>query len=166
MTDSRRDFLLRFAATALAAGTAGCQSAPEHSELFGDKITPHVVYGVPPNPLGDFVSSVGDKVYFDTDRSLLRADSKAILDRQAEWARRNPAFTFTVEGHADERGTREYNLALAEKRAQTVKMYLAARGVDHKRITVVSYGKERPAALGSNEAAWAQNRRAVTIPHP
>lgn len=112
----------------------------------------------------DFLASVAaDKIYFDTDKYDVDAQDQDVLRSQAQWLAANPAAKVTVEGHADERGTRDYNLALGERRANAAKNYLASLGVDPARITTISYGKERPAALGSDEAAWAQNRRAVTV---
>ncbi len=117
---------------------------------------------VPGSP-EDFMVNVGNSIYFDLDKSVLRSDARNTLDRQAEWLSRYPNNAISVEGHCDERGTREYNLALAERRAASVKSYLVALGVDGSRIRTISYGKERPYALGHNEAAWAQNRRGVTV---
>jgi peptidoglycan-associated lipoprotein len=112
----------------------------------------------------DFIASVSsDRVYFDTDKYDVDAEDQATLRSQATWLQANPNVRVTIEGHADERGTRDYNLALGERRANSAKNYLASLGIDSGRITTVSYGKERPAALGSDEAAWAQNRRAVTV---
>lgn len=112
----------------------------------------------------DFLASVAaDKIYFDTDKYDIDTQDQDILRSQAQWLAANPTAKVTVEGHADERGTRDYNLALGERRANAAKNYLASLGVDSARITTISYGKERPAALGSDEAAWAQNRRAVTV---
>ncbi len=113
-----------------------------------------------------FVDAVGQEntvVYFDTDRFNIDAEDQAKLQRQAQYFNQYSGVTFTVEGHCDERGTRDYNLALGERRANAAKNYLASIGVDPSRIDVISYGKERPAALGSTEEAWAQNRRAVTV---
>jgi peptidoglycan-associated lipoprotein len=112
---------------------------------------------------GDFVKNVGDRVFFDYDKYDVRADQRAALDRQADWLKKYPATKITVEGHCDERGTREYNLALGERRANAVKEYLVAKGVATARVKTISYGKERPVALGTNETAWAQNRRGVTV---
>ena len=105
---------------------------------------------------------VGDRVHFDYDSAELGDDSRATLDRQVEFLNQNPSIMITIEGHCDERGTREYNLALGEKRASSVKDYLIASGVNSARISTVSYGKERPQVLGSNSAAWKMNRRSVT----
>ena len=116
-----------------------------------------------PGTQEDMVVNVGDRVFFGFDKSDLSAEAQATLDRQASWLKKYSSAKVTVEGHADERGTREYNLALGERRATAAKNYLVAAGIAASRITTVSYGKERPAVVGSNEAAWAQNRRAVSI---
>ncbi|WP_066531238.1 peptidoglycan-associated lipoprotein Pal [Erythrobacter sp. CCH5-A1] len=112
-----------------------------------------------------FAQAVGSSttIYFDTDRYNVDTQDAAALQAQAQYFARYPQITFTIEGHADERGTREYNIALGEKRANAAKAYLVSLGVDGSRISVVSYGKERPVALASNEAAWAQNRRAASV---
>ncbi len=119
-----------------------------------------------PGSRADFLASVGqgaDRILFDTDSYTVDDQDRTILDAQAAWLQRNAAVRVTIEGHADERGTREYNLALGDRRANAAKNYLAARGIDPSRMTVISWGKERPDALGSDESAWAQNRRAVTV---
>lgn len=109
-----------------------------------------------------FIVEVGDRVYFDFDKYSLKPEARTTLEKQAAWLKANPQVRITIEGHCDERGTREYNLALGERRANAVKDYLAALGISLDRMKTISFGKERPIALGSNEAAWAQNRRAVT----
>jgi peptidoglycan-associated lipoprotein len=111
----------------------------------------------------DLLANVGDRVLFGFDSSELTSGSQATLNRQAAFLAARPALRITIEGHCDERGTREYNLALGERRASVVRDYLVARGINAARIKTISYGKERPAAVGSNEAAWAKNRRAVTV---
>ncbi len=116
-----------------------------------------------PGSQEDLVANVGDRVFFDFDRSTIRADQRTVLGRQAAWMQQNAAVQVTVEGHADERGTREYNLALGQRRANSARDVLVAGGVAGARIQTISYGKDRPEALGSNEEAWAQNRRAVTV---
>jgi peptidoglycan-associated lipoprotein len=119
-----------------------------------------------PGSRGAFLAAVGmggDRVFFDTDQYDLDDRDRSTLDAQAAWLRSNPSVRVTIEGHADERGTRDYNLALGDRRANAAKNYLAARGVSPSRMTVISYGKERPEALGSDETSWAQNRRAVTV---
>ena len=120
--------------------------------------------GPVPGSEADFLASViSDTVHFDTDKYGIDGESEGILRSQAQWLARYPGKAITIEGHCDERGTREYNLALGERRANAAKNYLIGLGVDASRINTVSYGKERPVALGSDEAAWAKNRRAVTI---
>jgi peptidoglycan-associated lipoprotein len=117
-----------------------------------------------PGSRADFVRSItSDRVYFGTDSHTLDAEARAVLDTQATWLTRNSGIRVTVEGHADERGTREYNLALGDRRANAAKNYLAGRGIAASRMNVISWGKERPTAEGSDERAWAQNRRAVTV---
>ncbi len=111
----------------------------------------------------DFLVNVGDRVFFDFDKSEIRPDAVPTLERQAAWLNQFPQVTILIEGHADERGTREYNLALGERRANATRDFLVGLGIAEGRIEITSYGKERPAVLGSNEAAWAQNRRAVTV---
>ena len=115
-----------------------------------------------PGSQQDLEASAGDRVFFAFDRSDITPEAQEILARQADWLRRYPNVTVTIEGHCDERGTREYNLALGERRAQAVKNVLVASGIPPSRITTISYGKERPAVVGSSEEAYAQNRRAVT----
>jgi len=115
-----------------------------------------------PGSQQDLAQNVGDRVLFGFDKYDLSPEAQATLERQAAWLRQYPSVTVSVEGHCDERGTREYNLALGERRANSVKNYLVALGVDPNRIQTISYGKERPAVPGSDEAAWAQNRRDVT----
>ena len=117
---------------------------------------------VEPGTIQDFIVNVGDRVFFDFDQSTLTAKAQETLDKQAAWLSRVPSATILIEGHCDERGTREYNLALGERRATAVKDYLISKGVAASRIKTISYGKERPAVLGSNEWAWSQNRRGVT----
>ncbi len=118
---------------------------------------------VTPGSEGDFVANVGDRVFFDFNKSDLRPDARATLGKWVAFLKKYPNDKLTVEGHCDERGTREYNLALGERRANAVKNFLVAEGVDAGRLKTISYGKERPAVLGHNEAAWAQNRRGVGV---
>ncbi len=106
---------------------------------------------------------VGDRVFFSFDKYSLKAKARQTLERQATFLKNNPGVKVILQGHADERGTREYNLALGDRRANAAKDYLIALGIDPNRVTIISYGKERPAVAGSNEAAWSQNRRAVTV---
>ena len=118
---------------------------------------------VQPGSEQDLAQNVGDRVFFDYDKSDIKAEGRHVLQRQADWLKKYSNVTVTVEGHCDERGTREYNLALGERRATAVKKMLVALGVPANRVSTISYGKERPAVVGSNEAAYAQNRRGVTV---
>ena len=118
--------------------------------------------GAPGSPQ-DFATNVGDRVFFETNSTDLTPTAQSTLDRQAEWLNRYPRYAFAVEGHADERGTREYNFALGAQRAEAVKNYLASRGVSASRIRTTSFGKERPVAVCDDISCWSQNRRAVTV---
>lgn len=120
-------------------------------------------YGPVPGSQQDLVVNIGDRVFFGYDRFDVSPEAQQILRGQADWMNRYPNVNLTIEGHADERGTREYNLALGERRANSVKNYLTGLGVAPTRINVVSYGKERPAVMGSSAEAWAQNRRGVSV---
>lgn len=111
----------------------------------------------------DFVVNVGDRVFFESDSSELTGQSRTTLDKQAQWLQQYQTYAFTVEGHADERGTREYNIALGARRAQAVRDYLISRGIPAQRMRTVSYGKERPVAVCNDISCWSQNRRAVTV---
>ncbi len=148
--------LSAFAAIALLAA---CESTPDASSAN----TGAGAGGPRPGSQEDLVASAGDRVFFDFDSSALRGDARGTLDRQGQWMATNGAVRVTIEGHADERGTREYNLALGQRRANATRDYLLARGVAGARMSTISYGKDRPAVVGSNESAWAQNRRAVTV---
>jgi peptidoglycan-associated lipoprotein len=116
-----------------------------------------------PGSSQDFVVNVGDRVFFDTDSTDLTAISRQTLDRQAQWLAQYPRVTVTIEGHADERGTREYNIALGARRASATHDYLMSRGVAANRMRTISYGKERPVAVCNDISCWSQNRRAVTV---
>jgi peptidoglycan-associated lipoprotein len=117
---------------------------------------------VTPGSVADFRQNVGDRVYFDFDQSTVREDGRQTLNKQAEWLKKYTNYPITIEGKCDERGTREYNLALGERRANAVKQYLVAQGLPAQRINTISYGKERPEVVGSDEGAWARNRVAIT----
>lgn len=127
--------------------------------------TPTQSLGPTPGSQADFVAKMmgADTIYFDTDKYDVDSQDQAALARQAQWLMQYPSKRATIEGHCDERGTREYNLALGERRANAARNYLVSLGVDASRLSTISYGKERPVALGSDEQAWAQNRRAVTV---
>ncbi len=116
-----------------------------------------------PGSAQDFTVNVGDRIFFDTDSTSIRADAQATLDRQAQWLAKYPNYAITVEGHADERGTREYNLALGARRAAATRDYLASRGIPAGKIKTISYGKEKPVAVCDDISCWSQNRRAVTV---
>jgi peptidoglycan-associated lipoprotein len=116
-----------------------------------------------PGSQQDFVVNVGDRVFFETDQTELTAQGRETLDKQAQWLTRYGNYAFTIEGHADERGTREYNIALGARRAQSVRDYLTARGIQANRMRTISYGKERPVAVCNDISCWSQNRRAVTV---
>jgi peptidoglycan-associated lipoprotein len=116
-----------------------------------------------PGSAQDFVVNVGDRVFFETDSSELTPQARATLDKQAQWLNQYNRYAFTVEGHADERGTREYNIALGARRATTVRDYLTSRGIDPSRMRTISYGKERPVAVCNDISCWSQNRRSVTV---
>jgi peptidoglycan-associated lipoprotein len=116
-----------------------------------------------PGSVQEFNQTVGDRVFFDTDQTNLSPTAQATLDKQAAWLNQYNRYTFTIEGHADERGTREYNFALGSQRAQTVHDYLVAKGVAAARMKTISYGKERPVAVCDDISCWSQNRRAVTV---
>ncbi len=118
--------------------------------------------GVGPGTQEDLVANVGDRVFYALDSSSLSAEGRATLDRQAAWLGRYPAISIQVAGNCDERGTTEYNLALGQRRANASRDYLVARGVSSARVNMISYGKERPTAVGSDEQAYAQNRNATT----
>jgi peptidoglycan-associated lipoprotein len=146
----------KFAAViAAAVAIAGCTKQGDQSAAMGAAATP--------GSQQDFVVNVGDRVFFDTDSSELSDQARTTLDKQAQWLNNYNRYAFTIEGHADERGTREYNIALGARRAETVREYLISRGVAASRMRTISYGKERPVALCNDISCWSQNRRAVTV---
>ena len=142
---------------ALALVAAGCAKNANEAAITG------AVGNAPPGSQQDFVVNVGDRVFFESDSTELTPQSIATLEKQAQWLQNYGQYTFTVEGHADERGTREYNIALGARRAQTVRDYLASRGIQAQRMRTISYGKERPVAVCNDISCWSQNRRAVTV---
>jgi peptidoglycan-associated lipoprotein len=144
-----------FAAALMAAlAMAACANKPALESGLGSAA---------PGSQQDFVVNVGDRVFFESDQTDLSPQARATLDKQAQWLATYNRYTFTIEGHADERGTREYNIALGARRAQTVRDYLASRGLQPGRMRTVSYGKERPVAVCNDISCWSQNRRAVTV---
>ncbi|HKK34958.1 MAG TPA: peptidoglycan-associated lipoprotein Pal [Paracoccaceae bacterium] len=160
-------FLRPFAALALALVLSACASneIPEDAAAGAGVGSGASGAASPFDPASVeyFRAEIGDTVYFATDSSLLTPDAQSTLTRQARWLTDNPVRTATIEGHADERGTREYNLALGARRASAVRNFLVAEGVQAGRLRSVTYGKERPVALCSDESCWRQNRRAVTV---
>ena len=149
----------RFAAAILAAGLLGA-CATKNTD--GDGVN-GAGGASTPGSIQDFVVNVGDRVFFDSDSSEINAQGQQTLDKQAQWLRQYSQYSFTVEGHADERGTREYNIALGARRAQAVREYLSSRGVNGQRMRTISYGKERPVAVCNDISCWSQNRRSVTV---
>jgi len=158
-----------FAVATLLAGCAEGQKPQAGGGGTGETTTQNApvttgpVKEVVPGSQEDLVANYGDRIFFDFDRADLRTDARAQVDKWGEFLKKYPQVTVTIEGHCDERGTREYNLALGERRAAAARRYLVALGIDGKRIATISYGKERPAVIGSDEAAWAQNRRDVMV---
>jgi peptidoglycan-associated lipoprotein len=173
-------FVGLFAALLLVAA---CETTPDQSSdtsgggdttassTGGGEMTQEAVpEPMPAEPMGptpgtqdDLVVNVGDRVFFDLDKAVLNASAQRTLERQAAWLSQWPSATIMIEGHCDERGTREYNLALGERRANAVREYLITQGIAPSRLRTISYGKERPYALGHNEEAWALNRRSVSV---
>ena len=169
-----KTILIGMTGLALALGACGRKTPPADVEApitdpnAGGGITTPADDAVDlvelPGMQADLVAKAGsDTVYFGTDEYALDDSARATLAAQARWMLANPSVKGSIEGHADERGTREYNLALGERRANSAKAFLIANGVPAERLTVISWGKERPVAMGSDESAWAQNRRAVTV---
>ena len=149
----RKVFIILFAGVALSA----CATQSKKSgKMAGDVYTGS-------DTVEYLATGVKDRVFFATNKSTLTTAARDTLRKQAAWMRKKKDLTFTIEGHADERGTREYNLALGERRANAAKDYLMTYGISSDRISVLSYGKERPVDSGSNPLAWSKNRRSVTV---
>ena len=147
-----------------SADSSGSGSSSSGSDVSSEgTITETTGSGIVSGSQEDLIVNVGDRVFFGYDSSDLDSDALELLQDQVAWLKQNSDVSVTIEGHCDERGTREYNLALGEKRAQAVKNYLIGLGIYPDRVSTISYGKERPAVVGSNDGAWAQNRRSVTI---
>ena len=146
-----------------AADSSGSGSTSSSGSDAEGTITETAGSGIVSGSQEDLIVNVGDRVFFGYDSSDLDSDALELLQDQVAWLKQNSDVSITIEGHCDERGTREYNLALGEKRAQAVKNYLIGLGINPDRVSTISYGKERPAVVGSNDGAWAQNRRSVTI---
>jgi peptidoglycan-associated lipoprotein len=143
---------------AVGLALAGCakNKLPNNADGLG-------LNGATPGSQQDFTVNVGDRVFFETDSSALTDTARQTLDKQASWLQKYTNYPITIEGHADERGTREYNIALGARRAQTVRDYLISRGIQANRMRTISYGKERPVAVCNDISCWSQNRRAVTV---
>ena len=159
MIDMRKTLhVVRFAAVLAAAlAISACAKNAEDAQA-------NAAGQATPGSQQDFVVNVGDRVFFETDSTELTPQSRATLDKQAQWLTNYSHYSqFTIEGHADERGTREYNIALGARRAQAVRDYLASRGIQAQRMRTISYGKERPVAVCNDISCWSQNRRAVTV---
>jgi peptidoglycan-associated lipoprotein len=152
-------------ALAVTLLVAGCSSKSQTGAQTEGVATDSSAMGgsVIPGSEQDLAQNVGDRVFFELDHSDLSQEARQTLDRQAAWLKQYPAVRVTLEGHCDERGTREYNMALGARRANAARAYLVALGIQTGRIQTVSYGAERPAVLGTGEAVWSQNRRAVTV---
>ncbi len=146
----------KFAVFVLGAlAIAGCAKQPDQTAAIAGAATP--------GSQQDFIVNVGDRVFFESDSSELTPQARETLDKQAQWLNQYNRYAFTIEGHADERGTREYNIALGARRAQATREYLASRGVLAQRMHTISYGKERPVAVCNDISCWSQNWRAVTV---
>jgi peptidoglycan-associated lipoprotein len=143
------------AVLAVALSMGACANKNVGSDAMASAATP--------GSQQDFVVNVGDRVFFESDQTDLSPQAIATLEKQAQWLQTYNRYAFTIEGHADERGTREYNIALGARRAQAVRSYLASRGIDASRMRTISYGKERPVAVCNDISCWSQNRRAVTV---
>ena len=149
-----------------ATGGAGSTAAPTAAAPTtsgGATATAPTTRDVRPGSQEDLVVNVGDRVFFDFDKFDLKPPARTTLDKQAAWLKRFPQVRLSIEGHCDERGTREYNLALGERRSNAVKNYLVNQGIAASRLATISYGKERPQVAGANESAWSQNRRGVSV---
>ena len=167
MTQSIKKFSNLVAIMLLTSFLAACATAPTETSSSSTSSTSQseVVGGIyiGTDTVEMLAIDVPDRVFFAYDSYSLAASAQATLNKQAKWLKANPSVAIAVEGHADERGTREYNLALGDRRASSVKDYLMSQGISSNRISTISYGKERPVKSGSNDTAWAQNRRSVSV---
>ncbi len=150
-------------ATQTASSSSDDSGATVDSSSMDSDVSTADVSAPIPGTQEDLVQNVGDRVFFNYDSAVLTPEGRRTLERQAEWLRLFPELNITIEGHCDERGTREYNLALGERRATAARDYLIAFGMNSSRLRTTSYGKERPYALGHNEESWSLNRRSVTV---
>ncbi|WEZ82608.1 peptidoglycan-associated lipoprotein Pal [Rhizobium sp. 32-5/1] len=157
-TIARNPVMIALFMTLAIAGCASKKNLPNNANDLGLGAN-----AATPGSQQDFTVNVGDRIFFDTDSSSIRADAQSTLARQAQWLAKYPNYQITVEGHADERGTREYNLALGARRAAATKDFLASQGVPGNRMRTISFGKEKPVAVCDDISCWSQNRRAVTV---
>ncbi len=157
---ARLAFVLPLAALVFATGCAKKNALPDNSAQLGLNTG---AGSATPGSTQDFTVNVGDRIFFTTDSTSLTAEARTTLDKQATWLAKYPNYSITLEGHADERGTREYNLALGARRAAATRDYLVARGINRGRVKTISFGKERPVAVCNDISCWSQNRRAVTV---
>jgi peptidoglycan-associated lipoprotein len=155
--------MLRGARLAAMLAAALAMSACANQNPAGDGAQATAAGAATSGSQQDFVVNVGDRVFFETDQTDLTPQAQATLDKQAQWLTNYGQYSFTIEGHADERGTREYNIALGARRAQSVRDFLISRGIQANRMRTISYGKERPVAVCNDISCWSQNRRAVTV---
>ncbi|MBB6261266.1 peptidoglycan-associated lipoprotein [Paenochrobactrum gallinarii] len=154
---ARSPLIMALFMTLAVAGCASKKNLPNNAGDLG------LGGSATPGSQQDFTVNVGDRIFYDLDSSVIRADAQQTLTKQAQWLARYPQYSITVEGHSDERGTREYNLALGQRRAAAARDFLASRGVATNRMRTISYGKERPVAACDDISCWSQNRRAVTV---
>ena len=152
--------LKKIAAFGIAASLLAACAAPNYTSGFGSASSSATAGGSASAKY--LVENVGDRIFFTTDQSILDASARGTLVRQAEWLNQNGGINLTIEGHADERGTREYNLALGARRANAVRDFLISQGVNASRVQTISFGKERPVSLCSEESCWSKNRRSVS----
>jgi peptidoglycan-associated lipoprotein len=150
-----------FGAFAAIAALAACSPTQQTATATSTGATTAPT-GIKPGSQEDLVANVGDRVFYDLNKSALKAEGQGTLGRQAAWLGKFSSVSVQIAGNCDERGTQDYNIALGQRRANTARDFLVAKGVAASRITTISYGKDRPVALGSNEAAWTQNRNAIT----
>jgi len=146
-----------------SVNTDGDMMMGDRAPISGLESVDSTAFGPTPGTQQDLVVNIGDRIFFDYDQYDLRAAARTVIEQQVRWLAKYPNLKIIVEGHCDERGTREYNLALGDKRAMSVRNYMIALGIDPSRIETISFGKERPSVLGSDIESWAQNRRGVTV---
>ena len=162
-TIARSPVVLTFVMMLAITGCASKRGLPNNASDLGLNGGAAGANAATPGSQKDFTLNVGDRIFFDTDSSSINAEAQSTLSRQAQWLQQYPNYPITIEGHTDERGTREYNLALGARRANAARDYLVSKGIAANRIKTISYGKERPVATCDAAQCWSQNRRAVTV---